>query len=292
MNKFLLLAVVVLLVHGIAMAETKPWEISVDANVTLTLNTYSNSWTGDETGSFSWASQLILLANKQLIDWLRSENTLQLGFGQSKLQDTTDEWTEFQVSTDKIDFETVERFTFGGWVDPYIAGRLQTQFLNGIPENQKVQYVNPLIFTESFGIARNFIEKENQMLSSRFGGAVYQRVNRKIDNTNDGGLELVTKYNVSTKSNTVTYTLFLNLYQALFSSEDDPKEKWKTVDVDWQNNLTMNITKYLMVNFMFQLLYDRDISEDARTRQTLSLGLTFKYKNNEKKEGAEEGKEE
>lgn len=284
MNKFLSLAVMSLLFQGIVTAETKPWEISVDANVTVTLNTYSNSWTGDETGSFSWASQLIFLANKQLLDKLRTENTLQLSFGQSKLQDEeTDEWSKFRVSTDKIDFETVERFTLGGWVDPYIAGRLQTQFLDGIPENHKVKYVNPLVFTESFGVTRNFIEKGNQTLSSRFGGAMYQRVNRKIDNTNDGGLELVTKYNVSTKSNTISYTLFLNLYQALFSSENETSNKWKTVDVDWQNNLTMNITKYLMVNFMFQLLYDRDISEDARTRQTLSLGLTFKYKNNEKK---------
>ncbi len=289
MNTIKLLTIILLLLQGFIIAETEPWEISVDANLTVTLNTYSNSWTGEETGSFSWASQLIFMAHKQLVEKFRTENTLQLGFGQSNLQDENKKWTGFQVSTDKIDFETVEKFTLGGFVDPYIAGRVQTQFLNGIPENYKVKYGNPIVINESFGIARNFIEKENQKLSSRFGGATYQRVNRKVDNTNDGGLELVTKYNVSTKSNNISYTLFLNLYQALFSSEDDTYEKWKTVDVDWQNNLTMNITKYVMVNFMFQLLYDRDISEDARYRQTLSMGLTYKFKNTDKKKGEEEG---
>lgn len=211
---------------------------------------------------------------------------LKLSFGQSKLQDKdTDKWSKFQVSTDVIDFETVGKFTLGGFVDPYIAGRLQTQFLDGIPENHKVKYVNPLIFTESFGIAKNLIKKENQVLSTRFGGATYQRVNRKVNNTNDGGLELVTKYNINTKSNNISYSLFLNLYQAIFSSEDEIDNKWKAIDIDWQNNITMNITKYVMINFMFQLLYDRNLSEEARTRQTLSMGLTFKYKNNEKAEG-------
>lgn len=289
MYKILIFAVVLYLFQSTVLAASKPWEFSVDANVTVTLNTYSTSWTGDETGSFSWASQMIFLAHKQLLDKMRTENTLQLGFGQTKLQDEdTDDWSKFQASTDKIDFETVESFTFDWFVDPYIAGRLQTQFLDGIPENHKVQYVNPLVFTESFGVARNIVKKENQTLSTRFGGAAYQRVNRKIDNTNDGGLELVTKYNISTKNNTISYILFLNLYQALLSSEEDANDKWKTIDVDWQNNLTMNITKYVMVNFMFQLLYDRNISEDARTRQALSLGLTFKLKNNEKKEGKKE----
>lgn len=62
MYKFLLPVIVVLLVHNIVLAEAEPWEISVDANLTLTLNTYSSSWAGDETGSFSWASQVIFLA--------------------------------------------------------------------------------------------------------------------------------------------------------------------------------------------------------------------------------------
>ncbi len=274
------------LLQNVLFAEAAPWEVSVDANVTATLNTYSDSWSGDETGSFSWASQLILLLNRQMSKHYRLENTLKLGFGQSKLQDEeTEDWSDFQVSTDLIDFETIDKFTFGGFVDPYIAGRLQTTFMDASPdENPKVKYVNPLIFSESFGISRNLVKNDNQLLSTRLGGAAYQRVNRKIETTNDGGIELVTKYNANTKNNTVSYSLFLNLYQALFSSEDETVDTWKTIDVDWQNNLTMNITKYLMVNYMFQLLYDRDISEKARARQTLSLGITFKYTNQKAEE--------
>lgn len=278
MKKGLFAIVACLLIISSANADS--WEVSLDANLTATLNTYSDSWTGDETGSFSWASQIVLLLNKQLIKKFRTENTLKVGFGQSKMQDKkSNKWSELQISTDIIDFETIGKFTLGAFLDPYISGRVQTQFLNGIPENIKVKYVNPLVITESFGGSRDFIKKDNHSLSVRFGGAIYQRVNRKVDNTNDGGLELVTKYAKSTKNNTVSYTMFLNLYQALFSSEKAVTSTYKTIDIDWQNNLTMNITKYVMVNFMYQLLYDRDISEKARSRQVLSLGLTFKYKN-------------
>lgn len=284
MTKLKHIAAVLLLVPVLASAEQEPWEIFLDANVTLTLNTYSNSWTGEEAGSFSWASRLLFEAHKQLHKKFRTENTLKLGFGQSKIQDQdTDKWSKIQVSTDLIDFQTVEKFTLDGFVDPYIAGRCQTTFLDASPTNREVKYANPIILTESFGISRFFIKKEDHKLSTRFGGATYQRINRKVETTNDGGLELVTDYSINAKENTITYTSFLNLYQALVSSEN-VNNKWKAIDIDWQNNLSVNITKYIMIGFMFQMLYDRNISEDLRTRQLLSLGLTFKYKSKKEEE--------
>ena len=284
MNKHKTLAAILLMFPVLLMAEQKPWEINIDGNVTLTLNTYSNSWTGEEAGSFSWASHLLFQAHKQLHKKFRTENTLKLGFGQSKIQDKdTDEWSKIQVSTDLIDFETLEKFTLGGFVDPYFAGRVQTTFLDASPTNHEVRYANPVIIAESFGVNRNLIDKKSQKLSLRFGSAAYQRINRKIETTNDGGLELVNNYAVNAKENIITYTSFINLYQALMSSEN-VNNKWKTIDIDWQNNLSVNITKYIMLNFMFQMLYDRDISEDLRTRQLLSFGLTFKYKSKAEEE--------
>lgn len=278
MNKLKIIAATLLILPALVIAEQKPWEIFLDANVTLTLNTYSNSWTGEEAGSFSWASHILFQAHRQLYKKFRTENTLKLGFGQSKIQDKdTDEWSDLQVSTDLIDFETLGKFTLDGFVDPYIAGRVQTTFFDASPTNHEVRYANPIIVTESFGVSRSFVDKENHKFSTRFGGATYQRVNRKVETTNDGGLELVTNYNINAKENIITYISFLNLYQALMSSEN-VNNKWKTIDIDWQNNLSVNITKYIMISFMFQILYDRNISEDLRTRQLLSLGLTFKYK--------------
>lgn len=288
MNKFKIIVTTLLALTDLLIAEQKPWEIFLDANVTLTLNTYSNSWTGEEAGSFSWASHILFQAHRQLYEKLRTENRLKLGFGQSKIQDKeTDEWSALQVSTDLIDFETLEKFTLSGFVDPYIAGRLQTQFLDGDTANYKVRYVSPIILTESFGVSRNFIDKENHKFSTRFGGATYQRINRKIETKNDGGLELVTDYTINAKENIITYTSFLNLYQALMASKD-VNNKWKTIDIDWQNNLSVNITKYVMISFMFQVLYDRDMSEEVRIRQLLSLGLTFKYKSKTEEEEKKE----
>lgn len=288
MNKFKIMVTALLTLPALLIAEPKPWEIFIDANVMLTLNTYSNSWTGEEAGAFSWASHLLFQAHKQLHKKFRTENTLKLGFGQSKIQDReTGEWSDLQVSTDLIDFETLEKFTLSGFVDPYIAGRIQTQFLDGDTANHEVRYANTIILTESFGVNRNFIDKENHKFSTRFGGATYQRINRKIETKNDGGLELVTKYNINAKENIITYTSFLNLYQALMASEN-VNNRWKTIDIDWQNNLSVNITKYVMISFIFQMIYDRDMSEEVRTRQLLSLGLTFKYKSKMEEEEKKE----
>lgn len=265
-------------------ADSSPWEINVDANVTVALATYSDSWTGDETGNFSWASHLLLEAFKQLHENLRTENTLKMEFGQSKNQDKeTDKWSRFMVSTDLIDFTNIEKLTMKWLVDPYVGFRVQTQFFNGIPENNKVKYLNPVILSESFGASRLFIDNSYQKLDIRLGGVIYERFNRKIETTQDGGVEIVANYSLNSKENYVTYTTYLNLYQAVTSSIKE-NDKWKAIDIDWRNSLSMNVTKYIMINYMYQLLYDRNISEKVRSRQTLSLGLTFKYNNKKAEE--------
>ena len=48
-QKFIILCVVILL-----PLFAEPWNKSVDANLTLTQNAYSNNWAGTEVGVLSW----------------------------------------------------------------------------------------------------------------------------------------------------------------------------------------------------------------------------------------------
>ncbi|MBM3332894.1 hypothetical protein FJY68_13775 [candidate division WOR-3 bacterium] len=58
---------------------------------------------------------------------------------------------------------------------------------------------------------------------------------------------------------------------------DDPEGKWKALDVGWDNTAAASITKYVMVNLTAQLLYDTEIHDKLRLKETLALGLTYKF---------------
>jgi len=270
----------------------EPWTMAVDANLTLTQNAYSDNWVGGEVGAISWTFNSNSLAEKQLYTKVHNKNTLKLSFGQTHNQDKeTKAWAKPMKSTDLIDFESVFRFTLGGFVDPFASGRVGTQFLDA-SDLEKDRFLNPVTFTESFGVAKVLIKEEKREWTARFGPGLRQHLNRDVLDTltneretqtsNDGGIEFVTEFKTPLAQERITFASKLTVFKALFYSEADelkgqPSENyWKSPDVNWENTFTASITKYLMVNLYMQLLYDKEIKLGGRFKQTLSLGLTYK----------------
>jgi hypothetical protein len=268
------------------------WGVSSDLNITLTQNAYSDNWAGSELGAISWALNSNSVAESQVSERLNSKNTLKLAFGQSHSQRVDEDdgekyWDEPSKSTDLVDFETVFRFTYGWFVDPFVAGRVETQFLDE-SDAQKTRYLNPMTVTESFGVAKVLIKEEKREWTTRLGGALRQRIDRdalveppdtrETAATNDGGAEFVSEFRTPLAADQITFTSRLEVYKALFSSEDDDAETddWQAPDIDWENTFTASITDYLMVNLYFQLLYDKEVVDETRLKETLSLGFTFK----------------
>lgn len=268
------------------------WGVAADLNITLTQNAYSDNWAGSELGTISWALNLNALAENQLTDGLHTKNALGLAFGQTHSQrvdeeDGTKYWDRPSKSTDLIDFETVLRFTRDWAVDPFAAGRVETQFLDET-DADKTRYLNPVNLTESFGVARVLIKEDTREWTARLGGALRQHIDRdaldeesrtretvRID---DGGGEFVTEFRTPLAEDRITFTSRLQAYKALFSSEEDdsPSDDWAATDLNWQNTFTASITDYLMVNFYLELLYDKEIVDDVRLKEALSFGFTFK----------------
>ncbi len=270
----------------------EPWTAAVDANLTLTQNAYSDNWVGGESGSLSYASNANFLAEKQLSTKVHNKNGLRLAFGQTYNQDKeTKEWSDPVKSTDLIDFETVFRFTLGAFVDPFAAGRFESQFYDDSDPGLD-RFFNPVDFTESLGIARVLIKEEKREWAVRLGAGLRQHLNRDMldtltnqretEKTNDGGIEFVTDFTTPLARERMTFTSKFTLFKALFFSESDkltgqPNEDyWQYPDINWENTFTANIISYVMVNLYVQLLYDKEIDPGARFKQTLSLGLTFK----------------
>lgn len=260
------------------------WQVDIDANLTLSQSAYSDNWVGGEAGALAWAGNVNSVAQKKLFPILDNKNTLKLAYGQTHTQDKeTKHWQHPEKSTDLIDLESTFRFDLSGFVDPIVAMRALSQFVDYRDPADK-KFLNPLVLTETAGIARVFIKKEGRELSVRFGGGLRQDVDsrREKEVEHNAGLEFVTDFKTPLSDRKIDYTTKLTLFQAVYYSEADALEgmpgadDWKAPDVNWENMLTASITKYLMVNLYTQLLYDKQISRAGRFKQTLSLGLTFK----------------
>ena len=268
------------------------WDLASDLNLTLTQNAYSDNWAGSETGAISWALNANLLAEKQLTPGMNSRTALKLSFGQTHSQDLeTRKWARPTKSTDLIDLESVLRFTYGWPVDPYVSGRIETQFLDE-SDPEKKRALNPVTFTESAGVSRVLIETEDTDWMTRLGGAIRQRMDRdalpegaserETVTENDAGLEFVSEFRTPLADGAITLTSDLTVFKALYYSESDKLEgqpgedDWKSPDVNWENTFAANVTEHIVVNLYVQLLYDKEVDQDPRFKETLSLGLTFR----------------
>jgi hypothetical protein len=267
------------------------WQKYLDLNLTATQNSYSDNWTGGEAGNVNWVANANSGFEKQLSEKLNSKTTIKLAFGQTHAQDQeTKKWAKPVKSTDLIDIEMLSRLTLHTWVDPYLAVRFESQFLDASYPALK-RYVNPKKITESGGISKQFHKTEKNEILSRLGLALRQIITEdmvdtisrrtEVNSTNDGGIESVTDVKL-TLSDKISYTSKLSLYRALFFSESGelkgtPQEDyWKEVDVNWENNVSVSVARYVTVSLYVQLLYDKEIAKKGRFKETLSLGLTYK----------------
>ena len=230
MKKLTVLIVLSSLVLGYSLSSADPWSKSFATDLTLTQNSYSNSWTGGEAGNITWVWNANGQFEKQFTPKFDFRNTSKFSFGQTHIQNQeTKNWQKPQKSTDLIDIENLGLFTLDAYVDPFVGLRFESEFLDAsVPSINR--YLSPLKITESAGIARKFYAKGKDELLSRLGFAFRQirtevvtdtlQGNTKTTTTNDGGIESVTDLQY-TLSQTLRFTSKVTLYKALFYSKAD-----------------------------------------------------------------------
>lgn len=281
MKKTITLLVFVILLSTMLAAEG--WQKSGSITFNLSQNNYSANWEGEERSNINWSVNLNTIWRKQLSELVRNRNTVKLAFGQTHNQELDEEgekyWLKPIKSTDQIDLESMFRFTFGWQVDPFAALRFESQFIDKrIDDDTKM--INPITITESFGLARQLIETEKRELTARTGIAFKQLLDAREDDfvdAVDGGLEFVVVFDTPLLQENIQYNTKLYLYQALYYSEeeDDPDDNWKALDVEWEHILSARLIGMFNMNLYVQLLYDKQIEDDIRFKQTLGLGLSY-----------------
>jgi len=289
MKRYLILMIALLVIAGL-QAET--WKLDSNMSLTLSQSAFSDSWVGTELSNITWVANSTTTAEKQLKSWLQNKNTLKLAFGQTHNQKTRLDanmnpekyWEHPEKSTDKIDFESMFRFTTQGWVDPFLAGRFESQFLD--LSQAETRIVNPMLFTETAGIIRSFIDEENRLFTTRLGAAFREKIDRDVmislteketQTTVDGGLEMVSEYKQKIQMPLqMDFRSRLQLYQALFNSKSDElNEDWKSTDMVWENVLTTKLFGLVSANLIFELRYDKEQVAELQWKEMLGLGLSY-----------------
>lgn len=283
-----------------AKDELKPedgWKKAADLALSLNQSSYSDSWTGGESGSITWTFTGDVAAERAFNTKTNWRNNLKLSFGQTHSQTKNEEeqtlnWLAPEKSSDRIFFESLLRFTLGAYVDPYVAGTFESQFFDASVA-KKNRYINPMTFTESAGVSRTLIKEAAGELISRAGLSLREHVSRDIvaqsdpleTETNskiDGGLEWVTDFNWKFSGDKLKYASKLRVFEALFNSESDdleglPQEDyWKSPDVAWENTISASVSKYIQASLFCELLYDKEIDVRGRFREVLGLGIAYK----------------
>jgi hypothetical protein len=264
---------------------TDGWTRKVRFDLGLAQSYFTTNWAGSEVGTVAWLSGIDALAAKQLHPKFKIENTLVLAYGQTHQQDKdTGHWLKPITSSDKIEFNGVGRFTLGRWVDPYVAFTLNSQFSDERP-GFGYKGVNPMWLGEFAGLARVFSDTPNKTFISRVGFGVRQRIDRfygvdpsiKKKVLNDGGFEFRTIGRWTDAQERTEFKTDLHLYQAVYFSDsaEDPANRWKQLDVRWQNTLNQKVYSVINVSLYLDFVYDAQVRRAGQLKQTLGVGLTY-----------------
>jgi hypothetical protein len=274
--------------------EPGPWKYESTLGLNLSQSTFSDNWAGGDQGTITWVLKSDFGAERQLTTKFHWANDLQLAYGQTSKQETDASgdkgWSAPDKTTDLIQLESLGRFTLQRWADPYLAFRLDSQFIDrGNPIGEIL--FNPVRLKESGGLARVFEKADDRELISRAGFGFRQNIGRTFTDatgdatesstTNDGGFEWQTDAKYPLAGGKIQYKSQLLVFVPVFYSQSDEltdfdvaalaadptreavADFWKTPDVNFQNTFDAKITEWLSVNLYLQWIYDKF---DAATR--------------------------
>jgi hypothetical protein len=263
------------------------WAVKASAGLALNQSTFSKAWQGDEVGTVSWIGTVSASADRWLAKQIIWKNGLLLQFGQTHQQNAArDAWLAPLKSSDKITYRGIVLFKYWGFVDPFVAFDVDSQFYTEIDPVRK--WLTPTQLTESIGIARYLVSNAHASVLTRVGFAFRERIDRfgtfnvttfdyDAKTTTEGGFEWYTLSRFAAPEDRTVFTSELRLFEAVDTSEKDPlaRQYWSSVDVDWQNKLSNKLYKWISFDLFWQILYDKQFDKRGQFKQTLGAGLTW-----------------
>ena len=253
------------------------WKKEIVATLNLTQASFDNWEQGGES-SLAWQTSLDMNFDLQegKHNWANSVE-FELGFAKIAGE-------EARKSADDIKMESVYTRKLGRLLNPFVAVTAQTQFVAGFEfddndNKMKIsKFLDPGYFTQSLGLG--YSPGEN--VKTRLGATLKETITSKFAKTFtddpdtpeleksrvEGGISSVTDFKQSFEEN-VLFKSRLDLFSDL--------DTFDRIDVLWENNLTLKVTKYFNVDLNVDLFYDKDISDRRQLKQVLSVGFTYTF---------------
>lgn len=270
-----------IILGGILFAQDKKsvnfgWKNQITSDLNFTQNSFDN-WSAGGEDSWSWALNVNAKFenDQEKYNWATSGK---FQFGRAQIGNGS-----AQKAADEINLETVYTYKLGGTINPYGSFKILSQFANGFnygvkPALQISAAFDPLYLTESIGMGY----AASKFLKTRLGAAVKQTFSKseygfaddpsttnKIESSrNELGAESVTELNIPV-SEKIMYDGKIELFSDL--------KAVNTVDVNWDNTFSAQVSDIIKVSFNFKLFYDRDISRTRQLKQTLAVGLSYTF---------------
>lgn len=269
-----------MMIAMIAMAQENKnesgWTYTMTGNLNLSQIALDN-WV--EGGDNAWSWQINIKGKvrreENTYKWVSSGN---VNFGKSKIGSA-----ESRKAVDEIRLESVYTRKLGLPVNPYAALTARTQFARGYEYTDTSgiaisDFMDPGYFTQSVGMGYQFKDS----FSTRLGASLKETFTSEfpvpyaddpetaeIETSRiEFGAESVTDLNLSFSEN-----LLFSSQLSLFSDFSALNE----IDIDWDNQLTAAVNKYVNVNLAFRLLYDRNVHVKRQIKEALAIGLTYNF---------------
>lgn len=249
-------------------AEGQPkygWKNEIVGNLNLTQASFSN-WEQGGENSLAWQINLTtnFTLDQEKDNWT---NTGKVTLGYAKVGGN-----EARKSADELKLESVYNRKISQFLNPFVAVTAKTQFLSGFQydENNKKtkisEFLDPGYFTQSVGVGYT----PNEQIKTRLGIMVKETVTDIFPEESkiEPGITSVTDFKRKFEEN-VLFTSRMEIFSDL--------EAFDRIDILWENNLTLKVSKFVNVNVNVDLLYDKDISEKRQLRQVLAVGFTYSF---------------
>lgn len=311
-------------------ADIGVWKKEIKISLNMLQSSYSTNWNGGDKGSLVWNGNFDAYLEKQFSERTNWRNTLKLVYGQSHKQDRGEDgilyWQKPDKTDDIIDFESLFRMTpKSGW-DPFVSFKFTSMFEDLSDAEERPLTLNPMRFKESAGISRPWIETEDRFLMTRLGLAFIQNSRQfflnpspdealERENSTEVAAEMITEYKVGALDGRVDWESKLTLTlpfaysgKSIFEDggftpdtplPDDIASYTTSLDVDWENTFSANITKVISVKLFMRWVYDKydntvkpvvedgilvnesdvqgAIRKGGQFKQTLALGFGYTF---------------
>ena len=250
------------------------WKHSEVAGLTLTQVSYTDWAQGGESSlSYTMSLDGKSTRDEQSFNWT---NEYKFAFGQSRLGTQG-----LRKTDDKIDLSSVFTYKLGGYVDPYVAATVKTQFAKGFSYdalgNQTAisGFFDPAFLTQGAGVGYQVSPEVKTRAGLALREVITNSFNQYSDDPAtvtiekkkvDGGLESVTNVEWLLMEN-VQLTSQLELFAAF--------KKLDEVIVRNNTTVTAKVNQYVTVIFNVQIVNERQITPRTQIKETLALGLSY-----------------